>query len=82
MNVKTTIELPDDLFVVAKKAAVERRTTLRDLIERGLRRELTEPRRARKTRRRIIWVTVNGGLPPSVDLTNREDLYDWLRDER
>ena len=78
---KTTIELPDDLFVVAKKAAVERRTTLRDLIERGLRRELTEPRRVRKTRR-ITWVTVNGGLPPSVDLTNREDLYNWLRDER
>jgi hypothetical protein len=78
---KTTIELPDDLFVVAKKAAVERRTTLRDLIERGLRRELTEPRRARRTRR-ITWVTVNGGLPPSVDLTNREDLYNWLREKR
>ena len=41
---KTTVELPDDLFVSAKKAAAERRTTLRDLIERGLRRELAAER--------------------------------------
>jgi hypothetical protein len=78
---KTTVELPDELFVRAKKRAAERRTTLRDLIERGLRRELAEPRSARR-RRRITWVTVDGGLPPGVDLSNRERLYDWLREER
>lgn len=78
---KTTVELPDELFVAAKKTAAERRTTLRDLIERGLRRELTEPRTVRKARR-ITWVTVDGGLPPGVDVANREDLYDWLREER
>jgi hypothetical protein len=78
---KTTVELPDDLFVAAKKAAIERRTTLRDLIERGLRRELAEPPRARKTRR-ITWVTVDGGLPPALDPANRETLYSWLSDER
>lgn len=78
---KTTVELPDDLFVAAKKTAVERRTTLRDLIERGLRRELSEPRSARKARR-ITWVTVDGGLPAGMDVANREDLYNWLREER
>lgn len=78
---KTTVELPDELFVAAKKMAAERRTTLRDLIERGLRRELKEPRNARKARR-ITWVTVDGGLPDQIDVANREDLYNWLREER
>jgi hypothetical protein len=78
---KTTVELPDELFVRAKKRAAERRTTLRDLIERGLRRELAERRSIRRPRR-ITWVTVDGGLPPGIDLSNRERLYDWLREER
>ena len=39
---KTTIDLPDELAVQAKKAAVERRTTLRDLVVRGLRHILSE----------------------------------------
>ncbi len=40
---KTTIELADDLVAKAKMAALERRTTLRALVERGLRRELGLP---------------------------------------
>lgn len=37
---KTTVEITDDLLRQAKKVALESRTTLRDLIERGLRREI------------------------------------------
>ncbi|MCC5844321.1 MAG: hypothetical protein JJU05_08725 [Verrucomicrobia bacterium] len=37
---KTTIELPDDLLLEAKQAALHRRTTLRALMMSGLRREL------------------------------------------
>ena len=37
---KTTIEIPDDLLIEAKKRAAEERTTLRRLFARGLRREL------------------------------------------
>jgi Arc/MetJ family transcription regulator len=40
---KTTIELPDDLVARAKRAALERKTTLRALVDRGLRRELGLP---------------------------------------
>lgn len=36
-HVRTTIDIDDDLGIRAKKAAVERRTTLRDLVEEGLR---------------------------------------------
>jgi len=78
---KTTVELPDDLFVSAKKAAAERRTTLRDLIERGLRRELAAPP-ASERRKRIQWVTVDGGLPPNLDVSDREQLADWIRRNR
>ncbi|MBN1268720.1 MAG: DUF2191 domain-containing protein [Kiritimatiellae bacterium] len=34
---RTTIDIDDDLAIRAKKEAVERRTTLRDLVEEGLR---------------------------------------------
>ena len=34
---RTTIDLDDDLAIRAKKEAVERRTTLKDLVEEGLR---------------------------------------------
>lgn len=37
---KTTLELPDDLFGEAKAAAVRRRTTFRAIVEQALRREL------------------------------------------
>ncbi len=37
---KTTIDLPDDLFIEAKATAARRRTTLKELITRSLRREI------------------------------------------
>ncbi len=40
---KTTLELPDDLLMEAKAVAARRRTTLKAMIERALRRELAPP---------------------------------------
>ena len=37
---KTTLELPDDLLMEAKAAALRRRTTLKSVIEHALRREI------------------------------------------
>ncbi len=75
---KTTIELPDDLLVAAKKQATAARSTLRELVERGLRRELRGARRATpRPRPAIRWVSVDGGLPPGVDLADRSS--EWLR---
>ena len=37
---KTTLELPEDLFLEAKAAAVSRRTTFKAIVEKALRREL------------------------------------------
>jgi hypothetical protein len=81
---KTTVDLPDDLVIEVKKAAAERRTTIRELVERGLRRELAATPVSRAERRSIRWVTVDGGLPPGLDLEDRASLSDWLMrsDER
>jgi hypothetical protein len=68
---KTTVELPDDLLIEVKRAAAERRTTIRDLVERGLRRELASIARERRGRQPIEWVTVDGGLPPGLDVSDR-----------
>ena len=77
---KTTIDLPDDLLVAAKKRAAESRSTLRALVERGLRRELSRPRRARPaTHPAIRWVTVDGGLPEGLDVADRAVMSDRLQ---
>lgn len=40
---KTTFDLPESLVFEAKKAALNRKVTLRTLVERGLRREIENP---------------------------------------
>jgi len=77
---KTTVELPDDLLIRAKKHAAETRTPLRVLIERGLRRELAGRARSRSgaSPRKIRWVVAPGGLPPGVDVSDRTSLVTWM----
>jgi hypothetical protein len=78
---KTTIELPDDLFVAVKRRAAEERSTLRAIIERGVRAQLRKPQdvATRAAKPTIKWVTVDGGLPRGVDLSDRAAMHDWLR---
>lgn len=80
---KTTVDLPDDLLIAAKKRAAEQRTTLRALLERGLRSQLRPARaRARGGKRRIRLVTVQGGLPPGLDVADRAAMHEWIRRNR
>jgi hypothetical protein len=79
MRVKTTVELPEELIVAAKRRAAERRTTLRILIERGLRAELRSRRAPAARRIPIKWVTVDGGLPGGLDVSDRAAMIDRLR---
>ena len=80
---KTTVELPDALLVAAKKHAAESRSTLRELIERGLRHELSgSRRRGPAARPGIRWVTVDGGLPAGVEMDDRASMSDWIRRNR
>ena len=43
MFMRTTIDIPDELAIEAKKVAAERRTSLRKLVLAGLLRELQDP---------------------------------------
>jgi hypothetical protein len=77
---KTTLELPDELLIEAKKRAAEQRRPLRALVEEGLRLALRKPeKQSRKKQVRLI--TVKGGLPRHLDLSSREAMHQWL-DER
>ncbi len=80
---KTTIDLPDDLFVAVKRRAAEDRTTVRAIVERGLRQQLRTPKPARRSGAAPIkWVTVDGGLPAGLDVSNRAAMHDRLRRDR
>jgi hypothetical protein len=79
---KTTIELPDDLFVAAKRRAAEERSTLRAIVERGVRAQLRRPPARQRSPASIRWVIADGGLPPSLDLSDRGAMHDWLRSSR
>jgi hypothetical protein len=77
---KTTFDLPDDLFVAAKKRAAEERVSLRDLVARGLRTQLAgRSSRAKRSKSVIKWVTVEGGLPDGIDVADRDAMHDQLR---
>ena len=71
---KTTVEIPDDLFIAVKKHAAERRTSIRALVESGLRKEISAP----VVKRKIKWITVDGGLLPGVDISDRSQMMDFL----
>jgi len=76
---RTTVEISDDLAERAKRLAATRHTTLRALIEESLRDRLeATDERANSPRRAIRWVTVDGGLPPGLDVANREELHRWM----
>lgn len=82
-NVRTTIELPDDLFIAAKKRAAELREPLRALVERGLRAELGRGKgRPAAKPPAVRWVTVAGGLPAGLDVADRAAMHEWLQRQR
>src|SRR5258708_5335836 len=73
---KTTIDLPDDLLIRAKQRAAELRTPLRALIAEGLRLRLAQVKTGRRKPKKLRFVTVAGGLPPGLDLTDRTKIHD------
>lgn len=80
---KTTFDIPAALLVEAKKRAAELRRPLRSLVTEGLRRQLAATRRPvdgpAPPRRRIRWITAAGGLPPGLEVADRERMHDRLR---
>ncbi|MEX5214480.1 MAG: type II toxin-antitoxin system VapB family antitoxin [Nitrospiraceae bacterium] len=70
---KTTIHIPDSLFEEARKLAHRERTTLKALVEQGLRRIVSE--RKRRSGFRLRKVTFKGqGLHPHLAGASWEQL--------
>jgi hypothetical protein len=65
MYMKTTIQLPDSLFEEARKLAQQERTTMKALVEEGLRRLISD--RRQRSHFRLRKATFRGkGLQPHL----------------
>jgi Bacterial antitoxin of type II TA system, VapB len=74
---RTTIRIDDELLASAKRAALERGTTLTAVIEDALRRALVSASAVR--RERFTMGTFQGdGLRPGVDLDDTASLLDLM----
>lgn len=77
---KTTIDLPDEVFLKAKILAAERSTTFKDLVVQALTLITRTPteveEKARKQKlKRLLKAMQAGNAEPMVPLT-REEIYD------
>jgi hypothetical protein len=79
---KTTVDLPEDLLRDWKKKAAEEGTTLKEMWESLLSSALHPTRPPRRSKRKIRWVTAAGGLPPGLDISSRERMWEWFRTHR
>lgn len=82
---KTTVELPDDLFRKAKATAALRGVKFKDLIEEGLLRVLDEPGAVHESKRASLYDLMKGacGIVSSgtTDLaSNSKHMEDFGRD--
>ena len=77
-HMRTTINLPDDLILQAKRAALEADTTLTEIIENALREALARRRNEKPKREFKINPSGRGGLMPGVDLDDTSSLLDIM----
>jgi hypothetical protein len=76
-HTKTTVDIPDTLLAEAKRVAAQNRTTVRALIERGLRHVLAEQQSAGEFQLRKA--TFGGkGLQPGVEDGTWERIRDLI----
>lgn len=80
-HMKTTIELPDGLFQEAKRHAETHKTTLKSLVESGLRRVLAEQQEQSPFKLRDGSVAGNG-LTPEFQGATWERIRDSIYEGR
>jgi len=77
MPERTTVRLPDDLLVRAKRKAATEGRSLTALIEEGLRRVLDERSKPGAVRRVSLPVSsATGGVMPGIDIDNSAALQE------
>jgi hypothetical protein len=75
--VKTTLNLDDRVLERAKRLAAREGITLTALVEDALRARVA-PRPSRREAFRLELPTVRGDAPPTVDIADRNALFDLL----
>lgn len=81
---KTTIDIRDDLLTAAKVAAAKRKTSLKQIIEHALERELSDLEEKRQIAAENGFMVDEHGLPyfPSQGRTiTNEDVYRLLNED-
>jgi hypothetical protein len=73
---KTTIDIADPLLDAARKKATREGTTLRALVEQGLRQVIEEPKQAKKPFKFRLVTSGGRGLQPHL----RDASWDEIRD--
>lgn len=73
---RTTIDINDELMMLARKRAAEERTSVKAIVERALRSLLQGPKNVASYR--LQWRTEQGQVQPGVDLANRDALLDLM----
>jgi len=77
MAERTTVRLPQDLLIRAKRKAAAEGRTLTSLIEDGLRQIVAADRRAARHKRRLPRISnAEGGLLPGIELIPSSDLQE------
>jgi hypothetical protein len=75
---RTTIDIPDELMRTAKKRAADENATLRELVEKALRRYLAGPQPQKPFKLRLKPLPPSKMLVPESVLENRDALYDVM----
>lgn len=83
-NMKTTIEVPDELYRRAKAEAAQRGRKLKDLVEEGLHLVLSTPRKPKRSRLARLMEGARGSVASdAADLaSNPKHLEGFGRDSR
>lgn len=78
-DMKTTLDIQDNLLATAKAAAAVQRTTLTRLIEEGLSMRLAAIKNKHSPRRVTLPVmTGKGGMRPDIDPTSNRSMLDAM----
>jgi len=76
---KTTIEIPDELLIQAKKIAAAERCSLKYLMETALRYEIDRRLQGQGPRKpNFRWITVPEEPAQDLDVSDREAIHRWL----
>lgn len=80
VRMRTTIDLPDELFRQVKKRAADDGATMRRVIEEAIRRHVAAAPSTPAYRFR--WRVERGALQPGVRLDDRDALFDLMEGRR